>query len=97
MLMPSKVFSQNSEVRLPRNIPREDRAGGRRGGNGSSGLVGSKLDLITFLEQLSNPRTIRRMEATAIFPGSESRKKEGDRTHIVVYNITTEVTPARVC
>jgi len=33
--MPSKVFSQNSEVRLQQNIPREDRAGGRRGGNGS--------------------------------------------------------------
>ena len=69
MLMPSKVFSQNSEVRLPRNIPREDRAGGRRGGNGSSGLVGSKLDLITFLEQLNDPRSIRRMESTAVFPG----------------------------
>ena len=35
VLMPSKVFSQNSEVRLQRNIPREDRAGGRREGNGS--------------------------------------------------------------
>ena len=33
--MPSKVFSQNSEVRLQCNIPREDRAGGKRGGNGS--------------------------------------------------------------
>ena len=35
VLMPSKVFSQNSEVCLQRNIPREDRAGGRREGNGS--------------------------------------------------------------
>ena len=33
--MPSKVVSQNSEVRLQLNIPREDRAGGRKGGNGS--------------------------------------------------------------
>ncbi|XP_010838885.1 PREDICTED: zinc finger protein 420-like [Bison bison bison] len=73
--MPSKVFSQNSEVRLPRNIPREDRAGGRREGNGSfSGLVGSKLDLITFLEQLNDPRTIKRMETTAIFPGRKPFK-----------------------
>ena len=33
--MPSKIFSYNSEVRLQCNIPREDRAGGRKGGNGS--------------------------------------------------------------
>ena len=33
--MPSKVFSQNSEVCLQHNIPREFRAGGRRGRNGS--------------------------------------------------------------
>ena len=34
-----------------------------------TGLVGSKLDLITFLEQLNDPRSIRRMESTAVFPG----------------------------
>ena len=33
--MPLKVFSQDAEVCLLHNIPREDRAGGRRGGNGS--------------------------------------------------------------
>ncbi|MXQ98651.1 hypothetical protein E5288_WYG020105 [Bos mutus] len=33
------------------------------------GLVVSKLYLVTFLEQLNNPRSIRRMETTAIFPG----------------------------
>ena len=32
-------------------------------------LVGSKLDLITFLEQLNDPRSIRRMETIATFPG----------------------------
>ena len=51
--MPSKVFSQNSEVRLPRNIPREDRAGGRRGGNGSSGkypVLGLRLCLLFLLK-----------------------------------------------
>ena len=33
----------------------------------------------------------------AFLLGSESRKKEGDRTHIVVYNITTEVTYRYSC
>ena len=33
--MPLKVFSQDAEVCLLHDIPREDRAGGRRGGNGS--------------------------------------------------------------
>ena len=33
--MPLKVFSQDEEVCLLHDIPREDRAGGRRGGNGS--------------------------------------------------------------
>ena len=27
------------------------------------------LDLVTFLEQLKDPRNIRRMETTAIYPG----------------------------
>ncbi|KAB0339302.1 hypothetical protein FD754_023998, partial [Muntiacus muntjak] len=31
------------------------------------GLV-SKLDLVTFLEQLKDPRNIRRMETTAFYP-----------------------------
>ncbi|KAB0337024.1 hypothetical protein FD754_025403, partial [Muntiacus muntjak] len=35
----------------------------------SLGLV-SKLDLIASLEQLNNPRNIRRLETTAIYPGS---------------------------
>nr|XP_025126068.1 putative protein ZNF720 isoform X1 [Bubalus bubalis] len=34
----------------------------------SLGLV-SKLDLVTFLEQLKDSRNIRRMETTAIYPG----------------------------
>nr|XP_014331878.1 PREDICTED: putative protein ZNF720 [Bos mutus] len=34
----------------------------------SLGLV-SKLDLVTFLEQLEDPRNIRRMGTTAIYPG----------------------------
>ncbi|KAB0338999.1 hypothetical protein FD754_024208 [Muntiacus muntjak] len=34
----------------------------------SLGLV-SKLDLVTFLEQLKDPRNIRRMETTAFYPG----------------------------
>ena len=33
--MPLKVFSQDAEMCLLHNIPREDRAGGRRRGNGS--------------------------------------------------------------
>ena len=33
--MPLKVFSQDADVCLLHDIPREDRAGGRRGGNGS--------------------------------------------------------------
>ena len=52
--MPSKVFSQNSEVRLQQNIPREDRAGGRRGGNGNfSGkypVLGLGLHLLFLLK-----------------------------------------------
>ncbi|XP_010847514.1 PREDICTED: putative protein ZNF720 [Bison bison bison] len=34
----------------------------------SLGLV-SKLDLVTFLEQLKDSRNVRRMETTAIYPG----------------------------
>ncbi|KAB0337903.1 hypothetical protein FD754_024927 [Muntiacus muntjak] len=34
----------------------------------SLGLV-SKLDLVTFLEQLKDPRNIRRMETTTSYPG----------------------------
>ncbi|XP_040107936.1 putative protein ZNF720 isoform X8 [Oryx dammah] len=34
----------------------------------SLGLV-SMLDLVAFLEQLKDPRNIRRMETTAIYPG----------------------------
>ncbi|XP_040107934.1 zinc finger protein 736-like isoform X6 [Oryx dammah] len=34
-------------------------------------LMASKLDLITFLEQLNNPRNIRRMETTAIYGRNE--------------------------
>ncbi|XP_043753043.1 putative zinc finger protein 735 isoform X3 [Cervus elaphus] len=35
----------------------------------SLGLI-SKLDLVALLEQLKDPRNIRRMETTAIYPGS---------------------------
>ena len=52
--MASAVFSQNSEVCLQRNIPREDRAGGRRGGNGNfSGkytVLGLGLHLLFLLK-----------------------------------------------
>ena len=52
--MPSAVFSQTIEVRLQRNIPREDRAGGRRGGNGNcSGkypVLGLGLHLLFLLK-----------------------------------------------
>ena len=52
--MPSAVFSQTTEVRLQRNIPREDRAGGRRGGNGNfSGkypVLGLGLHLLSLLK-----------------------------------------------
>ena len=52
--MPSAVFSQTTEVRLQRNIPREDRAGGRRGGNGNfSGkypVLGLGLHLLFLLK-----------------------------------------------
>ena len=52
--MPSTVFSETSEVRLQRNIPREDRAGGRRGGNGNfSGkypVLGLGLHLLFLLK-----------------------------------------------
>ena len=52
--MPSTVFSQTSEVRLQHNIPRKDRAGGRRGGNGNfSGkypVLGLGLHLLFFLK-----------------------------------------------
>nr|XP_019833902.1 PREDICTED: protein ZNF738-like [Bos indicus] len=52
VLMPSKVFSQNSEVRLQRNIPREDRAGGRREGNGSFSVQTSPLDYFLLSQTL---------------------------------------------
>ena len=52
--MPSTVFSQTSEVRLQHNIPRKDRAGGRRGGNGNfSGkypVLGLGLHLLFLLK-----------------------------------------------
>ena len=52
--MPSTVFSETSEVCLQRNIPREDRAGGRRGGNGNfSGkypVLGLGLHLLSLLK-----------------------------------------------
>ena len=52
--MPLKVFSQDAEVCLLHNIPREDRAGGRRGGNGSfSGkypVLGLGLHLLFLLK-----------------------------------------------
>ncbi|XP_070307652.1 KRAB domain-containing protein 5-like [Odocoileus virginianus] len=35
----------------------------------SLGLVVSKPDLVTFLEQMKDSRNIRRMETTAIYPG----------------------------
>ena len=37
-------------------------------------------------------RDVLKTGQLAFLLGSESRKKEGDRTHIVVYNITTEMT-----
>ena len=55
--MPLKVFSQDAEVCLLHNIPREDRAGGRRGGNGSfSGncpVLGLGLCLLFLLKCLN--------------------------------------------
>ena len=52
--MPLKVFSQDAEVCLLHNIPREDRAGGRRGGNGNfSGkytVLGLGLHLLFLLK-----------------------------------------------
>ena len=52
--MPSTVFSQAADVHLQRNIPREDRAGGRRGGNGNfSGkypVLGLGLHLLFLLK-----------------------------------------------
>ena len=52
--MPSTVFSQAADVHLQHNIPREDRAGGRRGGNGNfSGkypVLGLGLHLLFLLK-----------------------------------------------
>ncbi|KAG5201087.1 hypothetical protein JEQ12_005621, partial [Ovis aries] len=53
---------------------RRRRAGGRRGGNGSfSGLVVSKPDLVTFLEQMKTPWDERRLETPAIYTAGTLR------------------------
>ncbi|KAI4534874.1 hypothetical protein MG293_015734 [Ovis ammon polii] len=50
--MPLKVFSQDAEVCLLHNIPREDRTGRRRGGNGSFSVKTGSLDHLSLGSQI---------------------------------------------
>ena len=55
--------------------------------------MGSKLDLITFLEQLNDPRSIRRMETIAIFPGMyEWTEMRGRRSseEVILHQVVLE-------
>ena len=73
--MPLKVFSQDAEMCLLHNIPREDRAGGRRRGNGSfSGtcpVLGLGLCLLFLLKCLDweNLQTFKFSTHIFFWPG----------------------------